>query len=105
MQPKLDCIGNWCEDNGMLINPEKAKALYLTLNNRATTADVPAPIFGGTEIVQEGLLTYLGVVFDRQLNFSKHVDRLIERGRKGMDALRAAAGVHAEERYKFVHAI
>ena len=83
----------------MLINPEKAKALFLTLNNRANTSDVTAPTFGGTEIAQEGLLTYLGVVFDRQLNFSKHVDRLIERATKGMDALRAAAGRRAEERH------
>ena len=73
LQPKLDCIGVWCEDNGMLINPGKAKALFLTLNNRASTSVDPAPTFRGTKITQEGSLTYLGVVFDRQLNFSKHV--------------------------------
>ena len=33
IQPRLDSIEGWCEDNGMMINPDKAKALFLTLNN------------------------------------------------------------------------
>lgn len=97
MQPKLDDIQRWCVDNGMDINPDKAKALLLTLNNRLTAP--PMPTFGGTSIVQEGSLSYLGVVFDRQLNFSLHVDHTIVRANRGLNALRAAAGRHAEERH------
>ena len=99
VQPKLNSIESWCKDNGMTINPNKAKALYLSLNNRTHGIDVPSPTFGGTMIAQEGSLCYLGVIFDRQLNFSLHVDRTIVRATKGLNALRTAAACHAEERH------
>ncbi len=44
-------------------------------------------------------MRYLGVVFDKQLSYTEHVNTTLQRATKGVNALKAAAGRRAEERH------
>ena len=98
-QPSLDRIEQTCNAEGAEINGDKAQALFFTLNNRVKQEDIPSVTYGGTRIELGETLRYLGVVFDRQLNFTEHINSTLLRATKGINALRAAAGRRAEERH------
>ena len=97
--PTLDKVHAWCVDSGMSMNADKGSALYHTLNNRLAEEEIPRPTYQGNVIPQTGSMRYLGTVFDRQLNFCKHVDQVIERAMSGLNVLKSAAGRRAEERH------
>ena len=59
---------SWCETNSMILNFGKSKILWIC----STELDV-----GGT-IDSASSVRVLGVMFDRKLNFSKHVDTIVE---------------------------
>ena len=99
VQSALSSIMKQCEEDGCEINGDKAAALFCTLNNKLTQDSLPVPAYGGTNIEPSNSLRYLGVVFDRQLNFTDHVNNTLQRAIRGMNALRAAAGRKAEERH------
>ena len=99
MTPALDRIKLQCDQDGDEINADKAAALFCTLNNRIRQKDVPIPEYGGTLIIPDQSLRYLGVIFDKQLNFTTHVNSTLQRASKGINAVRAAAGRRAEERH------
>ncbi len=98
-QPTLRAIELCCREDGNEINGDKAAALFCTLNNRCPQDSQPVPSYSGTPIQLSNTLRYLGVVFDRCLNFTEHVDHTLKRATKGINALRAAAGRRAEERH------
>ena len=99
VQSALSSIMQQCEDDGCEINGDKAAALFCTLNNKLTQDSLPVPAYGGTNIEPSNSLRYLGVIFDRQLNFADHINNTLHRAVKGVNALRAAAGRRAEERH------
>ena len=77
MQGDLNILSNWCQDNGILANTDKTKAM----------------LFGGSGIIQdvpdfvlkiEGVIlnivdtyNYLGITPDSQLNFATHIKKVI----------------------------
>ncbi len=99
MSPALDRIKLQCDLDGDEINGDKAAALFCTLNNRVRQEDIPIPEYGGTLIEPDQSLRYLGVVFDKQLNFTAHINSTLQRASRGVSALKAAAGRRAEERH------
>ena len=99
VRPALQSIEQCCRVDGNEINGDKAAALFCTLNNRCPQDSQPVPSYAGTTIQLSSTLRYLGVVFDRSLNFTEHVDHALKRASKGINALRAAAGRRAEERH------
>ena len=99
IEPQLVKVDEWCGQTGSDVNPEKVLALYCTLNNRLPAAEVPCPEYQGRTITPEDSMRHLGVFFDRQLNFTCHVDKIVERVRGGCNAIKAAVGRGAEERH------
>ena len=81
------------------INADKAAALFCTLNNIIRQEDAPIPEYGGMLIIPDQSLRYLGVIFDKQLNFTTHVNSTLQRASKGINAVRATAGRRTEERH------
>ncbi len=88
----LERIKHQCDLDGDEINGDKAAALFCTLNNRGKQEDVPIPEYGGTLINPDQSLRYLGVVFDRQLNFTAQINSTLQRASRGVNAMKAAAG-------------
>jgi len=92
-------IEAYCECSGMQCNGEKAEAMLCTLNNRLQSYSFPPIHYNGQEIRVSNTLRHLGVIFDRQLNFSEHVNSVLHRGIKAANILKVAAGRKAEERH------
>ena len=92
-------IEAYCECSGMQCNGEKAEAMLCTLNNRLQSSSFPPIHYNGQEIRVSNTLRHLGVIFDRQLNFSEHVNSVLHRGIKAANILKVAAGRKAEERH------
>ena len=77
MQNDLNILSGWCKDNGIMANTDKTKVM----------------LFGGTRIVQNlpnfelkvdnvvlnlvDTYNYLGITLDSQLNFGKHIKKVI----------------------------
>ena len=99
VQPQLSRIERCCQMDGNEINADKAAALYCTLRTRILPEDVPVPSYGGSDIIPGQSLKYLGVVFDPRLSFTNHVNTMLQRVSRGVNALRAAAGRKAQERH------
>jgi hypothetical protein len=47
-------------------------------------------------------MKYLGIHYDRSLSFIEHIDRLIERARKGLNAIKVLAVADCEQRHVFL---
>ena len=59
---------NWCESNDMILNAKKSKILWFC----SSELDI------GEEIESVDSVRVLGVIFDRKLNFSKHVSSIVD---------------------------
>jgi hypothetical protein len=47
-------------------------------------------------------MKYLGIYFDRSLSIIEHIDRVIERARKGLSAIKVMAAADCEQRHLFL---
>jgi len=97
--PTLRNIEAYCECSGMQYNGEKAEAMLCTLNNRLQSSSFLPIHYDGQEIRVSDTLRHLGVIFDRQFNFSEHVKSVLYRGITAANILKVAAGRKAEERH------
>jgi len=99
ISPTLRNIEAYCEGSGTHCNGEKAEAMLCTLSIRLQSSSFPPIHYDGQEIRVADTLHHLGVIFDRQLNFSEHVNSVLHCGIKAANILKAAAGRKAEERH------
>ena len=88
MQPTLTDIQHYCQANHMYCNGDKAEALYCTLNNTFQSTDMPPITYDGQFIQTASKLRHLGVIFDRQLHFTEHVNYILLRGASTPSVLR-----------------
>jgi len=99
ISPTLCNIEAYCECSGMHCNGEKAEAMLCTLNNRLQSSNFPPIQYDGQEVRVSDTLRHPGVIFDRQVNFSEHVNSVLHRGIKAANILKVAAGRKTEERH------
>ena len=99
ISPALTSIQACCEKDRCEINGDKAAALHCTLRKKIQNADQPVPTYGEANIPLSTSMRYLGVVFDKQLSYTEHVNTTLQRATKGVNALKAAAGRRAEVRH------
>ena len=97
-QQELDRLGEWCEENKGKIHPDKACVLWCSLNNHAVKAQMPPVFIDGKELQRVSNLPYLGVLFDRSLCGSDHINQTIIKARKGLIALKTMAAARMSQR-------
>jgi len=73
--------------------------MLCALNNRLQLSNFPPIRYDGQEIRVSDTLRHLGVIFDRQLNFSEHVNSILHCGIKATNILKVAAGREVEEKH------
>jgi len=73
--------------------------MLCALNNRLQPSRFPPIRYDGQEIRVSDTFRHLGVIFHRQLNFSKHVNSVLHRGIKAANILNVAPGRKAEEKH------
>ena len=69
-------ITPWCCLNHLLINPEKAKFCLFGSQQMLSQVSIPPLTFLGKTIHVEVPIKDLGVILDRNLSFTEHVDTL-----------------------------
>ena len=69
------------------------------INTRLQSSSFPPIHYDGQEIRVSDTLRHLGVIYDRQLNFSEHVNSVLHRGIKAVNILKVVAGRKAEDRH------
>jgi len=99
ISPTLRNIKAYCDCSGMYSNGERAEAMLFALNNRLQSSSFPPIHYDGQDIRLSDTLRHLVVIFDRQLNFSEHVNSVLHRGIKAANILKVAAGRKVEERH------
>ena len=75
----LSVISEWSQNNGLLLNPEKTVAMCLgskQLCAKAMSQLNQKIILNGKEIQFEDYAKNLGVIFDSNFNFEKHITKL-----------------------------
>lgn len=85
LQKKIDCLEQYCNKWGLVVNMEKTKVVVF--KNGGFIKKCERWFFSGQSISVEPSYTYLGVIFSSTLNWAKCIENL--RGK----ALRAVAGV------------
>lgn len=71
LQIALDMLQEWCDNNELSVNP--SKCVHMRFSRKRTFP--PCNIkFYGQPIEFSDEVRYLGVVFDRRMNFRKHLD-------------------------------
>ena len=87
LEKALKFVITWCDNNGLTVNPEKAEIVMFTTRRGKRThgADQPANSykikFGDKIIEAKNEVKYLGVIFDKTLNWNAHVKHIAEKAR------------------------
>lgn len=83
INPVLNTISNWMNENGLQLAPQKSEAVVLTNKHRF---DEPLLYVEGHEIPVKTAIKYLGVELDTRLSFTTHVATA---SKKATDSARA----------------
>ena len=67
----------WFEQNGMQANPDK---FHFMIISRQITDPVNINLIGNVTIKSESSVKVLGIIIDRNLNFSDHISSLCKKG-------------------------
>jgi ribonuclease HI len=90
VQQVCDCMREWSDEWHMTLNVGKCEVTLFTLD-AAEARLKPRVLLQGEEVRYEANPKFLGVVYDRLLNFNEHVRRNVAKARKRIRILRAVA--------------
>ena len=77
----MDLIHCWCNENGFKISINKTTGVLFTNKRHVGLPDIKIKI--GNELIKmENKVKFLGIIFDRKLNWKPHVDYIIEKCKK-----------------------
>ena len=102
VQEQLEIVSQWCPETESEINPSKAQALCLTLNNEGVGQAIPAVSFNGEPIERMNSLRYLGIHFDTMLTCKTQVESTKLRSKRGLSALKTMASKYTKQRHLFL---
>ena len=88
----LKKISDWSNQTNLRISLDKTKVMHFhRLRKRnATVSDVPVK-FKGRRIEEVNQYKYLGIIFDKTLNWTKHVDYITGKARRAMNTIKTLA--------------
>ena len=80
LQNGLDNVKEWCNENKMIIHPQKTKSMVVTTRQKQQINPLILNLrYGSTEIEQTSSHTVLGVQIDSNMSWNTHVNNLIKR--------------------------
>ena len=91
IQRYLDRLVKFFERWGLKISPAKTVAIVFTRNRNFRPDDVKLTV-GGCQIKVEKTVRFLGVVFDRAVTWTPHIDQVVARCNKRLNLLKVMAG-------------
>ena len=90
MSSALKKVEQWCIKVGLTINPTKAELIIFTRKRRL--GNVVTPTLFGKELTMSDQVKYLGVILDKKLNWTPHLNKVIKRSRVALMTSRATLG-------------
>ena len=76
IQEDLDRVGEWCNQNFMMVNTSKSMCMFFGSGHRLSTLDGPNLTLNGVLLPVCTSYPYLGVELDGKLSLTPHVNRL-----------------------------
>lgn len=73
LQKALNIVSEWCDNNGLSINPGKKKMIQLTWRNRVE--GIKLPTIKGISKSLVDLVKYLGIILDCKLNCQQQISK------------------------------
>lgn len=74
LENTLRFTANWCRDNEVSVNPDKAK--HVAFRHEDVNFDIRGIKFGREDIIWSDNVKYLGVIMDKYLNFNEHFRKM-----------------------------
>jgi ribonuclease HI len=91
LQTYLDTIVQYCQDNQLVISPDKTVAV--TFGCRFLATYIPPRLYIDNNLIEvKDKARFLGLVFDRHLNFVDHVEHVVSRCTGATNVLRYLTG-------------
>ena len=75
IQAAINTASRWADNRGFRFSAEKTKAIRFTRTRREE--EVPTLTLKGSILIYEEQIEYLGMIFDKKLTFSPHINDLI----------------------------
>ena len=91
VQNMLNNLQEWCEEWGFKLSPTKSKVVAFSKHKSQTIKKEKLYLFG-KQLKWAKTYTFLGMIFDEKLTWSKHIDMLVEKCKKRMNLLRCLSG-------------
>lgn len=101
MQAALDVVEEWCDHNGLRVNPAKTTLVLFTRKRRLPS--IATPTIYNQALGLSPQVKYLGVTLDSKLSWGRHVEQRVETATKVFWQCRRAFGNSWGLKPKMVH--
>lgn len=89
MQIALNYTLAWCKGEGLNVNPSKTTLVIFT---RKRNVNIKAPSLDGVQLTFSSRVKYLGVILDKKLNWSEHLEHVVNKATTALWACRRVIG-------------
>ena len=89
LQTDLNSLENWSENNGLSASEEKTTATVFTHRRNYANIDL---YIKGKKIKTENSVRYLGIIFDKNLSFNKHIESIENSCNKNIGLFKRLSG-------------
>ena len=89
LQTAVNAVAQWGDTWKIRFEPSKCQAL--TVDHHRPPRNLPPIIFNGMSVAEESEIKLLGVIFDKQLLFSKHLQAVATKANQRLHLLYKAA--------------
>ena len=90
LQKTINAASRWASDNGFKFSTDKTVAVRFTRCRRMEM--VPNLLLDGDILPYKDEVKFLGLIFDKKLTWSSHIDGLKLKVRKSLDILKVVSG-------------
>lgn len=77
----LRIVSEWCTTTGLSVNPNKV-GLVQFYRGKLPVSNISNIVFEGVRLTPTENVKFLGVYFDRELNWDYHIQQAVEKGRR-----------------------
>jgi ribonuclease HI len=102
MQIALNSVARWCRLKNLTINPSKTELILFTKNKKLKGQLLQLKLFGETLSYQKEV-KYLGVIFDCKLNWTSHLNKVLDKATKLLFTCKSMVGKLWGLKPTFVH--
>ena len=107
LQKSLDEVGDWCQNNHMILHPGKTKSMLITTRQKHQLCPQPLQLnLNSQSIEQVKERKFLGLNVDQQLSWETHINEVCKKISKNvylLSQLRHVTDMHARKMFFYAH--